>query len=111
LAKLAGEFEQEYGIHSQRLDFAEFLAEGIKEQRRFGGRDDLRWVAVESDRERNALMLPGIVNRLADHLPMPEMNAVEHPDRHADFAPPGLKIASVSDQLHVIPKRKASKTE
>jgi hypothetical protein len=57
-------------------------------------------VAVKRDDEREAMLLAGVGNRLADDLLMAEMHAVKHADGEADFATAGLQLRWGTNEFH-----------
>ena len=72
-------------IHAQRGDDAEFLFQRIDQSRRALGGDNGAGMTIESDDDREGLVLRGIGNGLADDLLMAQMNAVKNPNAYADF--------------------------
>src|SRR5438876_11356294 len=55
---------------------------------------------VESDGQRGGLMLPGIVDRLADDLLVAQMHAVEKADGQANLATSGPQFGWRVNDLH-----------
>jgi hypothetical protein len=57
-------------------------------------------MAIESDNERNTLVLARIGNRLPNNLLMSQMHAIEKPNRKADLAFLGFQIYCRMDDIH-----------
>src|SRR3989442_973491 len=63
--------------------------------------NDAVWMAVEGDDDGERFLLLRIGHGLTDHLLMAEVDAIEHANGEADFAPPRLQVCRVANGLHV----------
>jgi hypothetical protein len=90
LAELARELDHQDSVHAQKLDFPELPRQGIDEQRGSRRSHDGAGMAIESQRQRQAVVLPGIRDDLFDDLLVAQMDTIENSDRDANFASSAL---------------------
>ena len=94
------EMNQQRGVHAQRFDDPEFLRQRLDQGRIAPGRDHRVRMTIERDRDGDGFMLPRVLDRLADHLLMAQVHAVEHPDGYADLALAGIQFTGLGDDVH-----------
>src|SRR5215475_12161316 len=85
---------------SQRFDGSQLLRQRIDQRRHSSRRHNAIGMAIESDNERNSLVLARIGYRLTNNLLMPQMHAVEKSYRQANLALACVQFLRSMDNIH-----------